>query len=357
MEALKAWFQRYFSDPQVVFLAISLLVGLLLVIWFGSLMAPVIASVILAYLLEGLVRQMEHWRIPRLAAATLVFLLFLALLLFVMIAVVPMLVRQVTQLFQQLPVMIDEGQRLLEALPEQYPMFFSEDQIQQFMAGIGDELTLFRQEVLSRTLSFGVGLLTFMVYVVLMPILVFFMLKDKQAILAWFGRYLPSNRGLAAQVWTEVDEQVGNYIRGKIWEIMIVWVVTYITFSLLGLEYAMLMAALTGFSVLIPYIGATVVTLPVAAVAYFQWGLSPEMAWVLIAYGIIQFVDGNILVPILFSEVVNLHPVAIIVAILFFGGIWGFWGIFFAIPLATLVQAVLRAWPRQDQPETQPQAE
>ena len=66
----------------------------------------------------------------------------------------------------------------------------------------------------------------------------------------------------------------------------------------------------------------------------------------LAAYGIIQALDGNVLVPFVFSEVVDIHPVAIIVAILFFGGIWGFWGVFFAIPLAVVVQAVLGAWPQ-----------
>jgi putative permease len=64
-----------------------------------------------------------------------------------------------------------------------------------------------------------------------------------------------------------------------------------------------------------------------------------------VAYLVIQALDGNVLVPLLFGEVVNLHPIAIIVAILVFGGLWGFWGVFFAIPLATLVNAVLRAWP------------
>jgi len=68
----------------------------------------------------------------------------------------------------------------------------------------------------------------------------------------------------------------------------------------------------------------------------------------LIANGIIQALDGNLLAPLLFSEAVNLHPVAIIVAILFFGGLWGFWGIFFAIPLATVINAVVRAWPRSN---------
>ena len=79
--------------------------------------------------------------------------------------------------------------------------------------------------------------------------------------------------------------------------------------------------------------------------AYVQFGLGPGFFWALSTYLVIQALDGNVLVPILFSEVVNLHPVAIIVAILFFGGIWGFWGIVFAIPLATVVQAVVAAWP------------
>ena len=108
---------------------------------------------------------------------------------------------------------------------------------------------------------------------------------------------------------------------------------------------------MVGFSVLIPYIGAAVVTIPIAFVAYVQWGWGWDFGQVIIAYAIIQALDGNVLVPLLFSEALNLHPVAIIVAILVFGGLWGFWGIFFAIPLATVVQAVLKAWPRAGKDE------
>jgi putative permease len=66
------------------------------------------------------------------------------------------------------------------------------------------------------------------------------------------------------------------------------------------------------------------------------------------AYLVIQVLDGNVLVPLLFSEAVNLHPVAIVIAVLFFGGVWGLWGVFFAIPLATMVNALLSAWPARD---------
>jgi putative permease len=133
-------------------------------------------------------------------------------------------------------------------------------------------------------------------------------------------KFLPKERGLAAQVWQEMDQQIGNYVRGKFVEIFIVGAVTYVTFLVLGLNYALLLAVLVGISVIIPYIGAAAVTIPVALIAYFQWGWGPDFIWVIVAYGVIQALDGNLLVPVLFSEAVNLHPVAIIVAVLVFGG-------------------------------------
>jgi putative permease len=139
--------------------------------------------------------------------------------------------------------------------------------------------------------------------------------------------------------------QIGNYVRGKFIEIVIVWIVTYVTFALMGLQFSMLLSVLVGLSVVIPYVGAVTVTFPVAIIAYFQWGFASDFAYIMIAYAIVQTLDGNVLVPLLFSEVVNLHPIAIITAVLIFGGLWGLWGVFFAIPLATLVQAVLKAWP------------
>ena len=163
--------------------------------------------------------------------------------------------------------------------------------------------------------------------------------------IGWVAARLPRERSLVNRVWSESEAQIANYVRGKVAEIFIVGGVTYVTFFLLGLQYAALLATMVGFSVLVPYIGAAVATLPIAIVAYFQFGWGWDFGQIMIAYAIIQALDGNLLVPLMFSEVVNLHPVAIILAILVFGGLWGFWGIFFAIPLATLVKAVINAWP------------
>ena len=195
------------------------------------------------------------------------------------------------------------------------------------------------------SLSSAVDVFTVLVYLVVVPLLVFFLLKDKTEILEWFRRFVPEDRSLAYSVWKEVDAKMGNYIRGKMLEVVIVGVATFIPLKIMGMNYAATMSLLVGLSVIIPYVGAVAVTIPVAMIAWFQWGASSDFAYLMIAYLVVQFLDGNILVPLLFSEVVKKHPAAVIIAVLFFGGMWGVWGVFFAIPLATLVQAVINSWP------------
>ncbi len=349
MNIVRRWFDRYLSDPQVVILSLLLVSGFVLVVTMGNMLAPVLAAVVIAYLLEGLVAWLERHGMGRTLAVVLVFLVFLLALFFLIFGLIPLLSSQITQFVQHLPDMVAKGQAQLMRLPERYPELVSDAQVQAFMDSVRRDLAAFGQKVLSLSLASLIGLITLLVYLILVPVLVFFFLKDKDRILAWVVGYLPKERALTARVWADVNRQIGNYVRGKVWEIFIVGSVSYATFQLMGLQYALLLGTLVGFSVIIPYIGAAVVTIPVALIAYFQWGWSAHFAWVVVAYGIIQALDGNVLVPLLFSEVVNLHPVAIIVAVLVFGGIWGFWGVFFAIPLATLVQAVLKAWPAREE--------
>lgn len=346
MQVITDWFRHYFSDPQVVFLAAALIVGFAVVLSMGYMLAPALASIVIAYLLEGLVAFLQRHGWPRLMAVLVVYIAFMVFVIMVLFGVIPVVSRQVTDLVQQLPSMISKGLVSLSELPERYPDVVSQDQILQVIGSIRYEITSFGQRVLSWSLASVVGVITLLVYLILVPLLVFFFLKDKELLIAWFMRYLPEHRRIAVDVWHDVDRQISNYVRGKFWEILIVWAATYVGLQIFGLNYAMLLGLLVGLSVIVPYIGAAVATVPVLLVGWFQWGWSSEFAWMATVYFIIQALDGNILVPLLFSEVVNLHPVAIIVAVLVFGGLWGFWGIFFAIPLATLVQAILLAWPR-----------
>lgn len=346
LEVLQNWFRRYFSDEQAVYLFIVLATGLVAILLVGGMLMPVLAALVIAYMLQGLINALQRIGMPALPSFYVVYLLFLSLLVVSLIVLLPLLWRQMLTLVQvQLPKLLNNSEAWLRELPSRYPEAISAAQVEQMIAGLRSELTDLGHGMV--TASFGLlpGVLDVVIFLVLLPLLVFFFLKDKRQLIDGVLMFLPSRRHVLTRVWQEMDGQIANYIRGKALEIVIVGVTTYVVFALMGLKYSLLLAVLVGLSVVVPYIGATVVTFPVMLVAWGQFGWGGEFAMVMIAYGIIQFLDGNILVPLLFSEAVNLHPVVIITAILLFGGLWGFWGVFFAIPLATLLKAVVNAWP------------
>ena len=345
LKVIKGWLHSYLSDQEAIVLLVMLLIGFLVILTMGRMLAPALAALVFAFLLQGVVSWLEQRRVPHLLAVNLVFSGFLALLLLVILVVIPLVWEQVTHLLNATPGMVREGQALLVSLPDLYPGFVSEQQVMLLVATINKHLADFGQWALSFSLSKIPGIVALLVYLILVPILVFFFLKDKDLLLRWVIGMLPRRRRLIDQVADEMNEQIANYIRGKVIEIVIVGGVSYLLFAIMGLSYSALLAVMVGFSVVVPYIGATIVTIPVALIGFFQWGLDDQFIVLLAIYGIIQALDGNVLVPLLFSEAVNLHPVAIILAVLVFGGLWGFWGIFFAIPLATLFKAVMSAWP------------
>lgn len=351
MNIVSNWFRRWTQNPQTVVLVMILLFSVGIVLFFGNMLTPVMAAMVIAYLLEGLIAKLTRLGAGRSFSVMVVYFSFLVLTIVMSIKIFPLLFTQLTSLAQEIPAAVNQGQTLLLMLPEKYPKLIDEEIIRDLITSIRQSLGSLSQYILSYAGQSVVSIINITIYAILVPLLIFFFLKDKQQIFEWISGLLPKDRALADTVGAEVNEQIGNYVRGKAWEIIIVWAATYITFSLLGLNYALLLSFLVGMSVIIPYIGATVVTIPVLVVAYLQWGFTSDFMWVFGAYVILQALDGNVLVPVLFSEVMNLHPIAIILALLMFGGIWGFWGIFFAIPLATVVHAVYRAWPRPDDPE------
>ena len=338
------WFKRNFSDPQAVILLMILLAGFLLILTLSEILAPVFVAIVLAYLLEWVVQTCEKSKLTRSWCVMIVFSGFIGVALLLSLGVIPLIWKQLENLVSEAPMMLSKVKTTLEALPSQYPNFITVEQVNELYQSLGDKMGGLGEIVVSVSFSSLLNAAALLVYLILVPLMLFFFMKDKHVIINWCLRWLPKERYLANKVWIEVNAQIGNYIRGKVLEIFIVGMFSFIVFSFMELRYALLLGVLVGFSVLIPYIGAAVVTIPIALMGYIQWGFDTQFIWLMIAYGIIQALDGNVLVPILFSEAVNLHPVAIIIAVLFFGGIWGFWGVFFAIPLATLVKAVITAW-------------
>jgi putative permease len=341
-----SWIERYFSDEEAIIMLLVLVAGFAAIIWFGRMLAPFFTALIIAFLLQGAVSALTRRRVPHLLAVVMVFLGFISVLLTLALILMPLIWNQLVGLVQETPRMFASGQDWLDELQSRYPNFITPDQMQSWIGVASREITQLGQRALTLSLASLGNIMALIIYLVLVPILVFFMLKDREKLVGFILSLLPQKRDLMTRIWHEMDAQIANYIRGKFIEIIIVGTVAFFTFAYFRLPYSALLAVLVGFSVLVPYIGAAVATLPVAAVAGFHFGISDEFVYVLIAYGVVQALDGNVLSPILFSETNNIHPVSIIVAVLFFGGIWGFWGIFFAIPLATLLKALVYAWPR-----------
>jgi len=319
-----------------------------LLMTIGNILAPLLAAIVLAYLAEGLSKQLQNFGLPHWLGMAVSYLVFVGAFFAVSFALLPLAWRQTLSLLGEMPRMLEQWQQYLGVLPDRYPHIFTAEQLSGLVSIAQRELAGLGQTIITRSLASIPGILTVLVYLILIPLLVFFLLKDKQQILNWVAGFLPAERPFLRRIWTEMNEQFANYARGKVLEILIIGSVTYFAFIWLGMDYAALLGLLVGLSVIVPYIGATLVTLPVVMVGFFQWGLTSEFYVMFAVYMIIQILDGNVLVPLLFSEAVDLHPVAIIVAVLFFGGIWGLWGVFFAIPLATLIKAIMNAWPTSE---------
>lgn len=356
---IQGFFYRYFSDEEAVIFFFLLVLFILLVYGLGQVLAPVFTAIILAYLLSPFVDKLNNLKVPHILSVTLVCLAFFGVLVLGMLVIVPALLRQITSLVTELPDMLKLFQDQIQTLPDRYPELISNELAQQWLLGldlrgISQQLSGLIPRVLTFSLSTLPSVMGLLIYLVVVPLMVFFMLKDRVVLWSGVKAVLPTQRSLMNQIALEMNQQIANYIRGKVIEILIVGSISFVTFELFGLEYSALLAVMVGLSVLIPYIGATVVTIPVFFIGVFQWGFSSELYYILLAYMIIQILDGNVLVPLLFSEAVNLNPVSIIIAVLLFGGIWGFWGVFFAIPLATFVKAIFNAWPKHpeyDEPD------
>lgn len=345
LEIFNKWYRRYLYEEESVLLLVLLTISVVLLMTIGDILTPILAAIVLAYLVQGLSTRIQSWGLPVWVGVAVSYLVFIGIFFGVILGLMPLVSRQVTSLLAEAPRMLDQGRHFLGVLPERYPEFLTKGQLKDLLDMAQVELASVGQTVVTRSFASIPGVLTVMVYVILIPVLVFFFLKDRLQIMAWLSGFLPAERPLLERIWGEMNVQFANYARGKVLEMFIVGSVSYAAFTWLNLNYAALLALLVGLSVIVPYIGAALVTLPVVVVGFFQWGFTPEFYWMFAVYVVIQVLDGNVLVPLLFSEAVNLHPVAIILAVLFFGGIWGIWGVFFAIPLATLIKAVINAWP------------
>ena len=337
---LNKFTKRFFSNEESIYFAILLVFSFLFIIFFGNVLLPVIISIVIAFLLNGLMTGFENLKVSQNLSLTLTLIVFFGFYLSLFMAL-PSIGTEINNLIQNLPSIVSSFQQTLMEMNN----YFSEEDIDLIFANLSNQINT----LLSSALGQLAGTITLMfnaiLYAIMIPLMVFFFLKDKNELLPIASFFLPKENGFMQSVFSEMNDQLFNYVTGKALEMIIIATASYALFAVLGLPYAVLIAILVGLSVIIPIFGAILVTVPVVLIGLYEWGLTENFYWLLGFYLLIQILDGNVLVPILFSSRNNLHPAVIIVAILFFGGIWGFWGLFFAIPLATFIKAIINSWP------------
>jgi len=322
-----------------------LTVAFLILFFLGNILTPFLISIIFAYLLVGMQKRLEDYGFNSTIALILTYSFFLLLGIALMVWLGPLVYQQLQSLILEIPKWVNAFMIFAQNVPEKYPDLVSSDQITAFLQSLSGQITAISQDFLKASIAGIQNTVTIAINLILLPILVFFFLFDREPIISGFLNILPRERAMLKKVWIEMDGQLSNYARGKAIEIVIVGSTAAILFMYFGLDYIALLSVFVGFSVLIPFLGAFIVTLPVAAVGLLQFGLSFDFWFLMGAYIVLQILDGYLLVPILFSDAVKLHPVIIMLAVFVFGGMFGFWGVFFAIPIATLIKAIWNSWP------------
>ena len=346
----KDWYESHLTDPNQVALALIILSITLITYILLSTVAPILVAIILAYMLEGVVGRINaSSNAKRESIVLVVYISFIVIAIVTLFSLIPIMLEQLTLLIKALPSMLERGKGLMLDFTSKNNNFISEEQLNVLFSTINSEISMAGGSIISYSLASAGSILEIMVYMLIVPILIFFFLYDKKEIHAWFKNFFPEKLDLSKKAYAELDLKIGNYIRCKFIEIIIVWFASTLFFAIFGLNYSLLLGFLCGLSVIIPYVGAIAVTIPIFFIAYFQWGITSYFWYIVIIHVLIQVLDGNVVVPVLFSDAVNLHPLAILISILFFGTIWGIWGVFFAIPLAVLLNTLLNIWPRTEQ--------
>tara|TARA_B100000767_G_scaffold82161_1_gene79121 strand:- start:529 stop:1575 length:1047 start_codon:yes stop_codon:yes gene_type:complete len=345
IEQLNSFFKKIFNSEETIIFSLVLLIAIILVTFFGSILTPFIISIVVAYLLVGLQKKIESFNVSKYFALLITFAIFIVTGAAMLIWLLPILYIQLQAFVLDVPGLFNDFLDFVSELPAKFPDLVSSDQISIFFQAVSSELSSVTQNLVKSSISGIQSTITILLYAILFPVLVFFFLFDRDNIINGLMKLIPGRREMFTDIWKEMDVQLSNYVRGKVIEIFIVGLSAAIIFVSLGLKYSALLSVLVGLSVLIPYVGAFLVTIPVVVVGLLQFGLVPQF-WILVGlYLLLQALDGNLLVPIIFSDAVKLHPIVIIFSVFIFGSMFGFWGVFFSIPIATFIKAVWNAWP------------
>jgi predicted PurR-regulated permease PerM len=335
-----------FSRPQFwAWLAIAL-VALLLLWLLAPILAPFLFAGILAYILDPLVEKLTRRRVPRTLAVVLVMLLGLLLLAGFLLVVFPLLYKETKLLVAKLPAFVDWlNGRAVPWLRERagIDLQLDAESLKQMARDAFAQNEDLAKSILRSLGLGGLAVVAFLANMLLLPVVLFYLLRDWNVLLAQFDRLIPRRAHAKAVVMArEIDTVLAEWLRGQLLVVLIMSVFYVTALWVARLDFALPVGLITGLAVIVPYVGIALGFVLATIAALLQFDSLTGVLWVWLAIGIGQVLEGTVITPLIVGERIGLHPVAVILALLAFGQIFGFFGVLLALPASAMLLVALR---------------
>jgi predicted PurR-regulated permease PerM len=335
------------SDTQKwQLLALTVLIGGLLYL-LAPVLTPFAVAALFAYLCDPLVDRLEARRFSRSLSVALVFLLFVLLWILALLILVPLLERQVARLIEQFPRYVHYVQEAVLPRIEQYAGVslerFDAGKLVTMLKDYWQQAGGIASSVLGGLSKSGMAVLAWVANLVLLPVLIFYLLRDWDVLVARIHELLPrAVEPTVSRLARESDEVLGAFLRGQLSVMLALGTIYSIGLWLVGIEVGLLIGMVAGLVSFIPYLGAIIGVGAGVVAALVQYGDLWHVALVLAVFGFGQTIESFLLTPWLVGDKIGLHPVAVIFAIMAGGQLFGFFGVLLALPVAAVGMVLLR---------------
>lgn len=312
-------------------------------LWYlGSVMLPFLVGGAVAYFLDPVADRLERAGCSRVMATSIISAFALLAVVLVVLAVIPSLVKQLSALIDSAPAIFG---RLEAFLMERFPQLSDETStVRQTLADIGTAIQAKGGAVVQGLLTSALGLISALVFVIVVPVVAFYLLLDWDHMVARVDQMLPRDHApVVRQLAAEIDRTLAAFVRGQLSVCLVLGAYYSIGLMAVGLQFGLVVGAVAGTITFIPYIGALFGGALAIGLALFQfWGDWVSIGAVALIFGFGQFLEGNVLTPRMVGKSVGLHPVWLMFALSVFGSIFGFVGMLVAVPVAASIGVLMR---------------
>lgn len=303
-----------------------------------QLFLPFLIAGFLAYLIYPFIIFLHRHHIHKGLAVLLIYILFFGGIGYLFYHVYPLVIHQLKDLTESFPEIFRLYDDMIYKVYD-FTSFLPEtvhDKLDELLLNIENSL----DQLLAKLMNGFMHIFDMVLMLSVIPVLVFYFIKDHQQLKTFFGRFIPEkDRPRVKRMFLEIDESLGGYIRGQLIVCLFVALATLLIFKWLGVPYALLLAVLFGLTNLIPYFGPIIAAVPAIFLAYTISG--KLVLYVIISVVFIQVVEGNLLSPYIVGKSVNIHPIAIIFVLLLGSGLFGIIGMIFAVPMLTIIKVII----------------